>query len=240
MCGACGNHSVKDWSWPWLAGTRSATLIGRAAERLSGIRGIRILPAPYGWQVRMPTGSTQLVQSVTELARVAQVDSTAAPEVSPINFDETSIIDRRRSITVTVAQLDEPTSAASTAWPDALMGAGTTVVTIDGSSPTRLLHALEHLAQTASLAPYRDHVRMLPLAPDMMHKLVVHHWVDLPKTIECGDLPALCLSLAARLVALPQTDSLFREARVRCGDNGTVQIQSVGAVVTAMEVNHAD
>lgn len=240
MCGACGTHSVKDWSWPWLAGSRSATLIARAAERLSRIRGIRILPAPNGWQVLMPTGSTQLVQSVTALARLAQVDSTAAPEVFLTNSDEISVVDRRRTITVRTAHSDEPPSAASRIWPDTLMSPETTDVTIDGSSSIRLLRDLEDLAQTASLAPYRDHIRMLPIATEIAQRVVVHRWVDLPETIGPGDLPTLCLSLAARLVALPKTDSRFREARVRCGENGMVQIQSVGPTVTAMDVNQTD
>lgn len=238
MCGACGNYSVKDWSWPWLAGSRSATLIARAAERLSRVRGIRILLAPNGWQVLMPTGSTQLVQSVTALARLAQVDSTAAPEVFLTDSDEISVMDRRRTIMVRAANSDEPPSAASRTWPEALMSPQTAVVTIDGSSSIRLLRALEDLAQTASLAPYRDHIRILPIATEITQRVVVHRWADLPETIGTGDLPTLCLSLAARLVALPKTDSKFREARVRCGENGMIQIQSVGPTITAMDVSH--
>jgi hypothetical protein len=239
MCGACGAYSVKDWSWPWLADSRSVTLIARAAERLSRVRGIRILPASQGWQVLMPTGSSHLIQSVTDLARVAQIDSAATPGVSLLDSAETSTIDRRRSIMARVAPPGELPSAASRTWPDALLSPDTTVVTVDGASPIRLLRALEDLAQAASLAPYRDHIRLLPIPPEVAQSVVVHRWADLPEAIGAADLPALCLSLAARIVSLPQTDSRFREARIRCGESGLVQIQSIGQSVFAFQVSRS-
>ena len=77
---------------------------------------------------------------------------------------------------------------------------------------------------------------MLPITAEMTRTVAVHRWVDLPESIEPGDLPTLCLSLAARLVALPKTDCRFREARVAYGENALVLIQSVGPTVTAMDV----
>jgi hypothetical protein len=239
VCGACGNYFLKDWSWPWLAGGRSATLIARAAERLSRVRGIRVLPAPNGWQVVMPTGSTHLVQSVTALARVAQVDSTTAPEGYLNDSDATSVLDRRRTIKVRAARSERPSPVASGTWSDTLMNPETTVVTIDGFDSTRMLHDLEELAKTVSQAPYRDHIRMLPIPAEITQRVAAHRWTDLPDQIGSGGLPVLCLSVAARLVALPETDTNFREVLVRFSELGTVCIQSVGPTVIAMEVRQS-
>lgn len=239
MCGACGNYSVKDWSWPWLDGSRSATLIARAAERLSRIRSIRILPAPNGWQVLLPTGSTHLVQSVTALVLLAQVDSTVEPDVLLSNSPEIAVRDRRRTIVVRVANSHTPPSDASETWPDTLMSPETTSVTIDGSSTMRLLRGLEELAQTAFSAPCRDHIRLLPVSAEITERMEVNRWTDFPENIRAGELPVLCLSLAARLVSLPRTDTRFREARVGYDKNGTVTIQSVGHTVIALHVDHA-
>ena len=236
MCGACGNYLPRDWSWPWLAGSRSATLIAREAERLSRVRGIRILPAPNGWQVRMPTGSTHLVQSVTALAHVAQVDSAAAPEGHLNASGEAPPLDRRRMITVQAARLDGSPPVASDSWSDTLMNAETTVVTLDGSNPARMLRDLEKLAKTVSQAPHRDHIRLLPLPADLTEPVAAHRWVNLPEQIGSGGLPVLCLSVAARLVALPGADNNFREVLVRVDELGTACIQSVGPTVVAMEV----
>ncbi len=239
MCGACGNHSFKDWSWPWLAGSRSATLIARAAERLSGVRGIRVLPAPNGWQVVMPTGATHLVQSVNALARFAQVDPTSASAVYLNDLDETPVVDRRRTITIRAACSDEPLSVALGSWPDTLLNPETTVVIIDGANSTRMLRELEAIAQTVSQARYRDHIRMLPITAEMAQRVEVHRWADLPDQIGSGGLPVLCLSVAARLVLLPETDANFREALVGLRERGTVRIQSVGSTVTAIEVTQS-
>lgn len=236
MCGACGNYSAKDWSWPWLAGSRSAALIARTAERISHVRGVRVLPAPNGWQVLMPTGSTHIVQSVTALARLARADPTAAPEVLMTGSDETFLLDRRRAITVRTALPDELSSAVASIWPADLMSSGTAIVTIDGSTSERMLRELDDLACMASQAPFRDHIRMLPINTAVVSRSGTHRWANLPAEIGSGDLPALCLGVAARLAALPGTDKNFREARARCGDNGMVLIQSVGPTVSAMEV----
>lgn len=245
MCGSCGTHSVKDWSWPLLAQSRSVTLIARAAERLSRVHGIRILPSPDSWQVRLPTGGTQLVHSLTALARLAQVDSTFAPEVGLAGLDESPIVDRRRMITVNAAlsaeaeaEAEAPAPAASS-WPDLLMRPDTTVITIDSSDPIAFLGELEALAKTVAGAPYRDHLRLVPIAADLTRTVTVHRWIDLPESIGAEDLPALLLSLACRLVALPQTDARFREARIRYGESGMVQVQSVGATITALSVQLA-
>lgn len=239
MCGACGNHSLKDWSWPWLVGNRSATLIARAAERQSRVRGIRVLPAQTGWQVVMPTGATHLVQSVNALARFAQVDPTTAPEVFLTDSDETPVLDRRRTITIRAAYSDELLPVALGTWPDTLMNPETIVVTIDGSDSTRMLHDLEELAKTVSQAPYRDHIRMLPITAELTRRVAAHRWVNLPDQIGSGGLPVLCLSVAARLVTLPEMDANFREVLVRCSELGTVRIQSVGPTVTAIEVRQS-
>jgi hypothetical protein len=186
----------------------------------------------------MPTGATHLVQSVNALARFAQVDPTTAPEVFLTDSDETPVLDRRRTITIRAACSDEPLPVALGTWPDALMNPEPIVVTIDGSDSTRMLHDLEELAKTVSQAHYRDHIRMLPITAELTRRVAVHRWVNLPDQIGSGDLPVLCLSVAARLVSLPEMDTNFREVLVRCGELGTVRIQSVGPTVTAIEVSH--
>ncbi len=237
MCGACGSYSPKDWSWPWLADSRSVTLIARVAERLSRVRSIRVLPAPNGWQVVMPTGSTHLVQSVTALARLAQADSSNPPEMFLSNVGATTVLDRRRTITVTAPHSNGPSPVAFGTWSDTLMNPETTVVAIDCSDSSGMRRELQAIAQTASQAPYRDQIRMLPIPVELTRRVAVHHWRDLPDQIGSGGLPVLCLSVAARLVALPKSDNNFREVLVRFSELGTACIQSVGPTVVAMEVS---
>ncbi|MBC7517647.1 MAG: hypothetical protein H7248_01985 [Microbacteriaceae bacterium] len=173
---------------------------------------------------------------MTVLARVAQVDATTAPDGHLSDSGETPILDRRRTIRVSAAPSVGSTPVASGCWSDALMNPGTTVVTIDGSDPTRVDHVLIELAKSVSQAPHRDHIRILPIPAELTRRVAARHWVDLPDHIGTGGLPILCLSVAARLVALPETDTNFREVLVRLGELGTVCIQSVGATVIAMEV----
>lgn len=187
----------------------------------------------------MPTGSTHLVQSVTALAHLAQVDSSNPPEMFLTNLDETPVLDRRRTIKVRAARSDEPSPVASRTWSDTLMNPETTVITLDGSDSTRMLRELEAIAQIASQAPYRDHIRMLPIPAELTRLVAAQHWANLPDQIGSGGLPVLCLSVAARLVALPETDTNFREVLVRFSELGTVCIQSVGPTVTAMEVRQS-
>lgn len=179
-----------------------------------------------------------MVQTLTELARTAQVDLTATPEMFLTGTAETSVLDRRRAIEVRVAALAEPLPAAASSWPDNLLNPNTTVITIDGSHATRMLRELKGLAITAAQTPYRDHVRILPITAELAHQSLVHRWAGLPDRISSGGLPVFCLSIAARLVSLTETDLTFREAKVHCNELGTVCIQSVGATVTAMEVRH--
>lgn len=237
MCGACGTHLVKDWSWPWSTGSRSATLIARAAERLSPLRGIRVLPTQTGWQIVLPTGATHLVQSMNALAHVARVDTALTPEIFDTGPDPTYVLDRRRTITVQQAPSDRPSTIASGTWSDTLLNPETTVVTIDVTDTTQMLHDLEELAKTAGNAPHRDHIRLLPINAQLKRRITAHEWVNLPDRIGSGGVPVLCLSIAARLVALPRTDTNFREALVHITERGTVCIQSVGATVIATEVH---
>ncbi len=238
MCGACGHYSPKDWSWPWLVDSRSVTLIARVAERLSRVRSIRVLPAPNGWQVVMPTGSTHLVQTVPALARLAQVDFSHPPEMFLRTGGETPVRDRRRTITVTAAHPNGPSPVAFGTWSDTLMNPETTVVAIDCSDSSGMRRELQAIAQIASQAPYRDQIRMLPIPVELTRRVAVHRWRDLPDQIGSGGLPVLCLSVSARLVALPKSDTNFRELLVRFSELGTVCIQSVGSTVVAMEVSH--
>ena len=187
----------------------------------------------------MPTGSTHLVQSVTVLARVAQIDSTTEAKGHLNDSGEAPVLDRRRMITVEATRSDGPSPIAPDSWSDTLTNPETTVVTIDGSDPTRMLHDLEALAKTVSQAPHHDHIRILPLPAELTRRMTAHRWVNLPEQIASGGLPVLCLSVAARLVSLPATDANFREALVRFGELGTVCIQSVGPTVIAMEVRHS-
>lgn len=223
-----------------MVGNRSATIIARAAEQQSSVRGLRVLPTATGWQVVLPTGATHLVQSVNALARVAQVDPTTASAVYlNESADEPPVLDRRRTITIRAAYSDEPLPVGLGTWPDTLLSSEITVVAIDSTSSTRLLRELEVIAQTVSQAPYRDHLRMLPITAELMQRVEVHHWADLPDQIGAEGLPALCLSVAARLVLLPATDANFREALVALRGRGTVRIQSVGSTVTAIEVTQS-
>ena len=50
-------------------------------------------------------------------------------------------------------------------------------------------------------------------------------------------MPVLCLSVAGRLVNLPESDTNFREVLVRFSELGTAFIQSIGPTVVAMEVS---
>ncbi|MGH1524108.1 hypothetical protein ACRAWC_08735 [Leifsonia sp. L25] len=149
---------------------------------------------------------------------------------------EEPVVDRRRPIQVRVTPSDAPSPAAPGGWSDILMHPETTAVTLDDSDPTRMLHDLEQLARTVAQAPYRDHLRVLPIPDEITRRVAAHRWTDLPDRIGTGGLPVLCLTLAGRLVALPATDADFREVFVRFGDRGTVRIQSVGSTVIAMEV----
>ncbi|TIH29575.1 hypothetical protein [Subtercola vilae] len=187
----------------------------------------------------MPTGSTHLVPSLSELVRVAKIDPAAAPEVLLIDSVQPFLLDRRRAISVRMALPQESPSSAASSWPDCLMNAEFTVVAVDGSHIRRFVQELKNLASIASQAPHRDHIRMLPINAESEPRLTTRPWLGLPDKIGSADLPALCLSIAARVAALPTTDTEFREARVRCGEHSVMRLQSVGSTVTAMELHPA-
>lgn len=167
---------------------------------------------------------------------MAQVDLTATPEMFLTGATETSVLDRRRAIKVMVASPADPVPAIPSIWSDNLMNSNTTVITIHGSNATRRLRELKALAIMASQTPYRDHIRLLPLTAELARQPLVHRWAGLPNRIGSGGLPVFCLSVAARLVTLKETDLKFRETLVQRNELGTVCIQSVGATVTAMEI----
>lgn len=236
MCGTCGSYFEKDWSWPLLVGRRSATLVAKAAERLSQIHGTRVLTTPSGWQVLMPTGATHLVHSLSELTLIAKVDHTLAPEVRFADSDQELIIDRRRAITPRAALDGEPPSSASSSWPACLLNENFTVAIIDGPSPDRFHHNLRELARISTQAQYRDHIRLLPFAGYGELTFLSGQWPNLPNEIGFADLPALCVSIAAHIGALDETDGEFREAKIHWGTLGILQLQSVGSTITSLEI----
>jgi hypothetical protein len=87
-----------------------------------------------------------------------------------------------------------------------------------------------------STAPLKEHIRTLPIDAEALFGSGAHTWPGLPQVIAADDLPAVCVTLAARLADLSADDAVTREAHIRLITGGDVVIQSIGSAVLGMSV----
>ncbi|MFC4942517.1 hypothetical protein [Pseudonocardia sp. GCM10023141] len=234
MCGSCGRRSVKDWTWPWLAGPRSAALVASAAQRLSTVRGIRVRPGAGGWDVALPTGARRFAVTLDELVRAADVDGREAPAVdvgATGSAPEPVVTDNRRSLTLVAAPGTDWAPGNRNWVHDLVDDPAAAAVPIDTADEPAALAHLHHVAAQAATAPFNEHCRIAPIGAAGLGDAASTPWPDLPDTITAADLAPVCVTLAARLRSLDARDVGLREARLGLGSGTVLVIQSCGAHV---------